>query len=170
MSNSSLINDENEDIDSSDESKYLIFRLGSDAYGTPLLGVREVLEAQSAKPIPNTAPYFKGLINVRGQIIGVVDLRLRFDYPTVETPTVAYMLFETETGPFAAIVDKVEAVVRIDDVNLQKKPNIRTQIPVEYLLGATTYEGSLVTLIDLNKTLSAEDYVMIQKAKLAATG
>lgn len=163
-------NDENQELDSADEAKYLIFRLGSEAYGTPLLGVREVLETQSPKPIPNTVPYFKGLINIRGQIIGVVDLRLRFEYPTVESPTVAYMLFETETGPFAAIVDKVEAVVRIDDVSLQKKPNIRMQIPVEYLIGASTYEGSLVTLIDLSKILSDEDYVLIQKAKLATTG
>jgi len=170
MSTPALINDENQEFDPADECKYLIFRLGSDAYGTPLLGVREVLETQSAKPIPNTAPYFKGLINVRGQIIGVVDLRLRFDYPAVESPALAYMLFETDTGPFAAIVDKVEAVVRIDDVSLQKKPNIRTQIPVDFLIGASTYEGSLVTLIDLNKTLSAEDYVLIQKAKLATTG
>lgn len=170
MSISPMETDEINDIDSADESKYLIFRLGSDAYGTPLLGVREVLEAQVPKPIPNTAPYFKGLINVRGQIIGVVDLRVRFDYPSVESETLAYMIFETETGPFAAVVDRVEAVVKIDDVGMQKKPNIRTQIPVEFLLGASTHEGLLVTLIDLNRILSADDYVLIQKAKLAATG
>jgi purine-binding chemotaxis protein CheW len=158
------------EIESSDESKYLIFRLGAEIYGTPLLGVREVLQPQAPKPIPNTAEYFKGLINVRGQILGVVDLRIRFDYPVTSFASVAFLVFETETGPIAAIVDKVEAVVRIDESQLQKKPNIRSQVPVEFLIGASSHQGQLVTLIDLNKTLSKEDYVAIQKAKLSVAG
>jgi purine-binding chemotaxis protein CheW len=159
---------ESPEIEAADESKYLIFRLGSEIYGTPLLGVREVLEPQPAKPIPNTAEHFLGLINIRGQIIGVVDLRIRFEYPVLESPSVAFLVFETESGPIAAVVDKVEAVVRIDEAQLHKKPNIRSQVPVEFLIGATSHQNQLVTLIDLNKTLSKEDYVAIQKAKLAS--
>lgn len=164
------MNQEDADSENPNELRYLLFRVGADAYATPLLGVREVLETQIAKPIPNTAPHFKGLINVRGQIIGVVDLRVRFNYPEISGSTNALMLFETETGPIGAIVDRVEAVVKIDHTQVQAKPNIRSQIPVEFLLGATNYDGCLVTLIDLNKTLSHDDYVQIQKAKVAATG
>jgi purine-binding chemotaxis protein CheW len=158
------------EIDQADESKYLIFRLGAEIYGTPLLGVREVLQPQQPKPIPNTAEHFLGLINNRGQIIGVVDLRVRFDYPITDLSSVAYLVFETETGPIAAVVDRVEAVVRIDESQLHKKPNIRSQVPVEFLIGASSHQDQLVTLIDLNKTLSKEDYVEIQKAKIAAAG
>lgn len=158
------------EIEAHDESKYLIFRLGSEAYGTPLLGVREVLQPLKPKPIPNTAPHFKGLINIRGQILGVVDLRTRFDYAAQMEPSTAYLVFETETGPIAAIVDKVEAVVKFEESQVHKKPNIRSQVPVEFLIGASSHQGQLVTLIDLNRTLSKEDYVQIQKAKLASTG
>jgi purine-binding chemotaxis protein CheW len=163
-------NDLKDDLDLADESKYLLFRLGDELYGTPLLGVREVLQPQNPKAIPNTVPHFMGLINIRGQIIGVVDLRIRFEYEKLDAPTRAYLVFETETGPIAAIVDKVEAVVRIDEGQMHKKPNIRSQVPVQFLIGAANHLGTLVTLIDLNKTLSKEDYVQIQKAKLSAAG
>jgi purine-binding chemotaxis protein CheW len=162
--------DDDSDFDTGEDSRYLLFKVGTDAYATPLLGVREVLETQTPKPVPNTAPHFKGLINVRGQIMGVVDLRVRFNYPEIEGPTNTLMLFETETGPIAAVVDRVDAVVKVDERDLNKNPNIRSQIPIEYLLGATTYQGNLVTLIDLNKTLCHDDYVQIQKAKIAAIG
>lgn len=155
-------------FEEADESKYLIYRLGTEIYGTPLLGVREVLQPQNPKPIPNTSAYFRGLINVRGQIIGVVDLRMRFDYPANDSSTTALLVFETESGPIAAIVDKVEAVTKIDDSHLHKKPNIKSQVPVEFLIGASSHQGQLVTLIDLNRTLSNEDYVQIQKAKVDA--
>lgn len=152
------------------ESRYLVFRLGTEIYGTPLLGIRELLQPQKPKAIPNTVSHFKGLINVRGQVIGVVDLRARFDYPTIDSSTVVYLLFETETGPLAAIVDKVEAVIKVDETLLQKKPNIRTQVPVEFLIGATSHNGQLITLIDFNLTLSKEDFIQIRNAKLTAAG
>lgn len=169
-SNFEDIDDEKSNFDQADEAKYLIFRLGTEIYGTPLLGVREVLQPHPPKPIPNTAPHFMGLINVRGLIMGVVDLRVRFEYPIVENPSVAFLVFETESGPIAAVVDKVEAVVKIDEGQLHKQPNIRSQVPVEFLIGASSHRGQLVTLINLNKTLSKEDYVQIQKAKLAVAG
>jgi purine-binding chemotaxis protein CheW len=167
MTNENQLNTEIEDLDSADDSKYLIFRIGNESYGTPLLGVREVLESQTPKPIPNTAPHFKGLINVRGQIIGVVDLRVRFGYPASTSPSLALMVFETETGAFAAIVDKVEAVIKIDEKELNQNPHIRSQIAHQFLIGAASYDGGLVTLVDLNKILSTDEYVQIQKAKLS---
>ncbi len=161
-------------MDQTDDAKFLIFRLGDELYGTPLLGVRQVLQFQSAKSVPNTAKHFKGLVSVRGQIMGVVDLRIRFNYPVIESKANAFLVFETDSGPLAAIVDRVEAVMRLSEEQLasqaQNKPNIKIQIPLEFLLGATSFQDQLVTLIDLNKTLSSEDYVEIQKAKLAISG
>lgn len=165
----SSVVDEDVELDDADQNKYLLFRLGLDLYGTPLLGVREVIQPLTPKAIPNTVPYFMGLINLRGQVMGVVDLRVRFEYfSDWESYNQAYLVFDTEVGPIAAIVDKVEAVVKIDDANMHKKPNIRSQVPVEYLIGAATYQERIVTLIDLNRTLSQEDYVQIQKSKMQA--
>jgi purine-binding chemotaxis protein CheW len=158
------------DLEQTGDSKYLIFRLGREVYGTPLLGVREVLEPQPPKPLPNTAKHFMGLINMRGQIMGVIDLRIRFDYPISQGETTAYLVFETETGPIAAIVDHVEAVANIELKDMENKPNIRSQVPIDFLIGATVHNNQLITLIDLNKTLSLEDYVEIKNAKLATAG
>jgi purine-binding chemotaxis protein CheW len=165
---------ENQYFDPTDESKFLIFQLDTELYGTPLLGVRQVLQPHRPKPIPNTTKHFLGLVSIRGQVMGVVDLRIRFNYPIADGPNVAFLVFETESGPLAVIVDKVEAVVQLSEELLQSqsqsKLNIRSQIPLEYLIGAVTHRDQLVTLIDLNKTLSNEDYVEIHNAKLATAG
>lgn len=155
--------------DEADESRFLLFTLDGNLYGTPLLGVREVVQPQVAKSVPNTVPYFKGLINIRGQIVGLVDLRIRFNYSTLETPSLAFLVFETESGPVAAVVDKVESVVRIDSAKIHQNPNIKSQVPIEFLLGVANLDQNLVTLIDLNKTLSQADYAEIQNTKLAAS-
>lgn len=150
-----------------EESKYLLFRLDGDLYGTPLLGVREVIEPQPVKHIPNTVSYFNGLINIRGQVVGALDLRLRLNYPTADGRKRALLVFETETGTVAALVDLVEAVIEVEEKDLHKKPNVRSHVPLEYLIGVTTYQGQLVTLIDLNRTFSQEDLVEVRRGKLA---
>jgi purine-binding chemotaxis protein CheW len=137
--------------------RYLIFRLGHELYGTPLLGVREVVENQPAKSVPNTVPHFKGVINIRGQIVGVIDLRMRFDHPAAETPNTALMVFETNSGPMAALVDKVESVVKIEEQYIVRRPNVRSMRSLEFLIGIAQDDGRLVTLVDLNKTLGNEE-------------
>lgn len=151
-----------------DESRYLLFTLDGNHYGTPLLGVREVIEPQEAKTVPNTVPFFKGLINIRGQIVGLVDLRLRFGYAVGESPSQAYLVFETESGPVAAIVDKVEAVAQIEMNKIHQNPNIQSQVSMEFLFGVAQLDSRLVTLIDLKLTLSQAEYVEIRNSKLVA--
>ena len=156
--------------DTADDSKYLLFRLGGELYGTPLLGVREVIQPLMPKAVPNTVPHFLGLINIRGQIAGVVELRRRFDYVATHTDAACFLVFDTETGPIAALVDKVEAVVSFPKDQLLAKPNVRSQIPAEFLIGAATHADHLVTLIDLQKSLTMEDYIQIANSKLQVAG
>lgn len=167
MSQSILFEDPS-DEESPEEVRYLLFRLGGELYGTPLLGVREVVEPQPCKPVPNTAPHFKGVINVRGRIVGLADLRIRFGYEPVASPQLALLLFETESGPIAAVVDAVETVLRIDEKDIETRPNIRAQVPTEFLIGIANLQGRLVTLIDLGRSLVAEDIVAIRQSKLVA--
>ncbi len=141
------------DAENQEESRYLLFKLGQEVYGTPLLGVREVVEPLDSKPVPNTVNYFLGVINIRGQIVGVLDLRARFGHKCERTPENALMVFDTDNGPMAALVDRVEAVVRINDSKIEKEPNIKTSAPTEFLLGIAHHDDRLITLIDLNKAL-----------------
>lgn len=142
---------------SEDEIRYLLFRLGGELYGTPLLGIREVVEPQDPKPVPNTVPYFSGVINIRGQVVGVLDLRQRFQHACDKHSGMALMVFDTEAGPLGALVDRIEAVVPIPDTNIEKKPNVRTTVPLEFLIGIGNQEGKLVTLVDLNRILGREE-------------
>ena len=140
-----------------EEQKYILFRLGSELYGTALLDVREVVEPIEPKPIPNTVPWFKGVINIRGEIVGVIDLRKRFGHAEESTSGLALMIFSTSAGPLAGLVDKVESVVRIPEADIERHPNVMSVVPAEYLLGIGTVQNRLVTLVDLAKILGDEE-------------
>lgn len=140
-----------------DQDRYLLFVLGQDLYGTPLMGVREVVEYQKAKPIPHTVRAFLGVINIRGEIIGVVDLRARFQYPAEENREVAMMVFSTENGTLAAVADRMEGVVRIPAEAIDPTPRVESKLPPSYLMGIGRCRDRLVTLIDLPKILEREE-------------
>lgn len=140
-----------------DEARYLLFRIAGELYGTPLLGVREVVEPQEPKPIPNTVSFFSGVINLRGQVVGVMDLRKRFGHEATHQAGMALMVFDTESGPIAALVDAIESVTQIPRSNIEAKPAVRTNVPVDYLIGIGKHGGRLVSLIDLNHILGIEE-------------
>ena len=140
-----------------DDARFLLFKVGGDIYGTPLLGIREVVEPQEPRPIPNTVPFFTGVINLRGQVVGIIDLRKRFGCEAVRLPRMALMVFSTESGPLGALVDEIECVARIPESKIETKAVIRTHVPGEYFIGIGNQDGRLVSLIDLNKILATEE-------------
>lgn len=140
-----------------DDARFLLFKVAGELYGTPLLGIREVVEPQEPKPIPNTVPFFSGVINLRGQVVGVVDLRKRFGHEATKHHGMALMVFETESGPLAAVVDEIDCVVQLTEEHIDTKPIVRANVPSEYLLGIGNQDGRLISLIDLNRILGSED-------------
>lgn len=140
-----------------DDARFLLFKVGGQLYGTPLLGIREVVEPQEPKPIPNTVSFFSGVINLRGQVVGVVDLRKRFGCEASRLPRMALMVFSTESGPLGALVDEIECVVKIPAAKIESKAVIRTQVPADYFIGIGNQDGRLISLIDLNKILGTEE-------------
>ncbi|MBP9837264.1 MAG: purine-binding chemotaxis protein CheW [Proteobacteria bacterium] len=147
-------------------TRYLIFKVCDEVYGTPLLGVREVVEFHQPKTIPNTTSYFAGVINIRGEIVGVIDLRKRFGYNVEENNGVAMIVFSTAEGTIAAIVDKVEAVIELQSNQIEARPNVKTKVRLDYLLGIGKHKDQLITLVDLNGVLAIEDLVSIKESKL----
>lgn len=127
--------------------RYLIFQLGKDVYGTPLLSVREVIENKPTKAVPNSAPGFEGVINLRGDVIGVIDLRKLLGVEA--TQSLSVLVFESEMGTLGGIVDRCLAVVEIPDANIEKKDYHGASERGEYLLGIGKLPDSLVTLLDL---------------------
>jgi purine-binding chemotaxis protein CheW len=140
------------------DSKYLIFNIGEDQYGSPLLSIREVLEYQKPKFMPNMVASFSGVINVRGAIVGVVDLRSRFSINNVVGPKTAMLLCDTEKGSIVAVVDLVESVIEFEPENIEAKPPIKSRVEQKYLIGVAKRKEQLITILDLHKLLNEEEY------------
>lgn len=148
--------------ESTDDSRYLLFWLGDELFGTPLMGVREVVELQKIKPIPHTINSYLGVINIRGEIVGTIDLRVRMGMECVESRLAAMIVFETAGGPIAAVADRLDGVAKISGANVDTKPRVEAKLAMEYLIGVGKLKDKLVTLIDLKKVLDAEEIARVQ--------
>ena len=140
-----------------DDARFILFKVGGGLYGTPLLGIREVAESQEPRPIPNTVPFFSGVINMRGQVLGVIDVRKLFGHEATKHPRMALMVLTTELGPLGALVDQIESVARIPSSSIDSKTVIRSHIPNDYRIGFAHHDGRLISLIDLNGILGTEE-------------
>jgi purine-binding chemotaxis protein CheW len=127
----------------------MIFQLGGQTYGTPILCVREVIEYKSPKPVPNVDNGFEGVINLRGEVIGVVDLRkvLKIAAP----PPKCLIVFESGMGLMAVAVDKMLSVLEIADQDLETRENSGAKEGQDYFIGIGKTAIGLVTILDLNK-------------------
>ena len=101
--------------------KFLIFQLGEEHYATPLLSVKEIVEPHNYTPVPNCQPYFLGVTNLRGQILGLIDLRKKLGFQPENRVRMSYMVFDTESGLLAALVDEVLSVTTIKDEDIEKR-------------------------------------------------
>ncbi len=127
--------------------RYMIFKLGDEIYGTPLLSVREVIENRQAKPVPNATLGFEGVINLRGDVIGVVDLRKLLK--TNSNESLSILVFEGDQGALGGIVDKCLSVLEIPDNQIERRAGMNARDGADYCLGIGKTPDGLVTLIDL---------------------
>lgn len=140
-------------------NKYLIYQLGHENFATPLIEVREVIEFREAKPIPHTSSFFKGVINIRGEIVGVLDLRERLNVKDAGEP-MAQLIFETDNGPLAAIVDRVHSVTVILEKDLERRPAVHSGGEDRaYFLGVGKVDDRLLTVVSLRKILTPAQLV-----------
>ena len=169
MENSAYISEVDENESSSiDENKYIIFRLGNEIYGTRLLDIREVVEELPIKTIPNTCSSFMGVCNLRGQIIGVIDLRVKFGVtpPIQDRPIL--LVYETESGTIAAKIDEIISVSVILPLEIERKAKIVTNVPSTYIEGIGKLDKHLITIMKLREILSTEEFTEVNDSKILA--
>lgn len=130
--------------------KYMIFVLGGEQYGVPLLTVREVIEYKVPKPVPNSAAGFEGVINLRGDVVGIMDLRkllkVKGDKPR------CMLVFESQAGLMGAIVDRVLSVSEILEKDIEVRSSIGVKEASDCFIGVGKLDSGLITLVDLQKT------------------
>lgn len=138
--------------------KFMMFTLGSDRYATQLSMVKEVIGLAQITKVPNVPRYFRGLINLRGKIISVMDLRERLNIPLKEeSRRPCIIIAEIQGLTLGAIVDDVLEVLGIEDSQLDRQIDIGANSTRDYIVGAIRYEGKPLSLIlDLAKVMDAE--------------
>lgn len=150
---------ENEGRRREDIERFLVFDVSGNLYGTPLLSVREVIERQKIKPVPYSPSYFLGIMNLRGKVVSVIDLRLKFSTKIDDESEGAgfIMILDLEDTFIGVLIDKVVSVqsLSVDDVSFL--PQIDANIDPDFLIGAARFEDQLITLIELSKLIDKEE-------------
>lgn len=142
--------------------KYLVIRLGGASYGVPVLSVREIIRLCPVTPVANMPAHVRGVINLRGRVIPLVDLRVRFGLPLLadddRTCVVVAQVAAAAGGtrPYGVIVDGVEEVASFGDHDLEPVPDFGGVIDPRFLTGMAKTASGVVALIDLDMLAAAE--------------
>ena len=149
----------------SNAQRFLAFSLNDEEYAIPLLHVKEVIAIPEVTPIPYTPPHFLGIMNLRGQVISIVDLRLKFKMKKAErTAETTVVICDFDSFCLGVVVDSVNSVLALTESDIAAKPEIESTINSSYITGVTKKDKKLVVLLDLAKALSVEDRQALDKA------
>ena len=151
------------------EGKYLTFTLGKEEYGIGILKIKEIIGLVDVTSIPNTPDFVKGVINLRGKVIPIVDLRMRFgmkkvDYTERTCIVVVEIYGQSDKIIIGLVVDAVSEVLNIRKEDIEDAPDFGTKLDTEYILGMAKMGGGVKILLDIDKVLSAADVLIIEKA------
>ncbi len=150
--------DDDDDIDNID-NQFLAFDIGDEQYGIGIAQIMEIIEMVPITPIPNMEHYIKGVINLRGKVLPVMDVRLRFTMEEKEydagTCIIVVQINDLEIG---LIVDSVSEVVEIKDEEMQRPPNISQDSKKRFVLGMARVEEKVTILLELEKLLYEDDF------------
>ena len=139
--------------------KYLVFQLDREEFGIRVLQVREIMGVQEITAVPQTPAHVKGVINLRGKIIPVVDLRLKFGLPQVEYTQrtciiVVQVQVETNSMLMGIVVDGVAEVLNLVAGEIEDTPDFGEDVSTPYLLGMAKVKGNVKMLLDIDQVLA----------------
>lgn len=139
----------------------IVFRVGDEEFGVPIEAVQEIIKIGLITPIPDSPEFIKGLINVRGDIVAVIDVRARFFLSTHDDFPKHIIIAKQNGNLFGLMVDEVIEVLRVQESEVKPPPQLMTKIHEEYVHGVLTHEGRLIILLDLNQVLSEEELIRL---------
>ena len=147
----------------------LVFKLGSEEYGVDILKVQEIRGYEKVTPIPRSPDYLKGVVNLRGTIVPVIDLRVKFGMPdpTYDSLTVVIVL-RIGSRTIGAVVDAVSDVVRLAENEIREAPKLGAMVDSSYLAGVATQGERMILALDIEKLLSAAEMNLLGEAAAAA--
>ena len=151
------------------EGKYLTFSLGGEEYGIGILKVKEIIGLMTITPIPQTPQHIKGVINLRGKVIPVIDLRLKFGIEAMDyTERTCIIVTEIATVnnkiAMGIVVDSVSEVLNIKAAEIEDTPNFGTLLDTSYILGMAKIGQNVKILLDIDRVFNERDFQDIAAA------
>ncbi|WP_157150291.1 chemotaxis protein CheW [Brachyspira sp. SAP_772] len=139
-------------MSSTTSNQILVFKINNELYGMDILKVQEILSFMPPTPIPNSPEYFKGIINLRGTIILVIDLRSRFHFDKPMDPeNCVIVVVAIGNKKYGLVVDSVSDVLTINNENIQSEIDIHSGIDSRYINGLVKSNEQMIILVDIDK-------------------
>ncbi len=144
------------------EEQFLTFLMGQDEYGVDILAVQEIHCWIEPRPMPNTPEYIRGVIDWRGTMVPIIDLRVRFKYTDTScTPTTVVIILKTELadkteGIIGIVVDAVADVYDIKKLDIKKSPSFGGKVDTKFIKGITKIKESMIVILETNQLIDWE--------------
>jgi len=139
-------------------NRYLTFLLDNEKYGVEILKIKEIIGYQKSIKVPNTPSFVEGVINLRGKIIPVIDLRLKLNMPKIEpevyTAIIIASIHDLETG---FVVDQVQEVASVNEENLQEPPKFEDKRNTQFLSKMAQIDKDVIMITDLEKIFDMDE-------------
>ena len=150
------------------EVKYLMFNLVDEEYGISILKIKEIIGMMPITTIPESPEFVKGVINLRGKVIPVIDLRLRFTMPEIDyTERTCIIVVEIAghavTVQIGLVVDSVSEVLNAKAEDIEETPTFGAQLDTDYISGMAKMDGGVKILLDIDKVLSEEEFFALDQ-------
>lgn len=152
-------------VSSQETTQYLTFKLGEEVFAVDIAKVREVLDFTNMTKVPRTPEFMRGVINLRGSVVPVVDLRLKFGLEKTEKTVntciiITEVAVDNETTVLGALADSVQEVIDLEPGQIEPPPKIGTRLKTEFIRGMGKQDGSFLILLDIDKVFSSEELAM----------
>ena len=149
----------NETVDNDEVLQWVTFKLDNETYGINVMQVQEVLRYSEIAPVPGAPLYVLGIINLRGNVVTVIDTRQRFGLESSDvTDNTRIVIIEAEKQVIGILVDSVAEVVYLKVSDIDEAPNVGNDDSARFIQGVSNREGELLILVDLNQLLSDDEW------------
>lgn len=155
------------DFTPGEELQFVVFKLGDEEYGIPITQVKEIIRLTTPTKIPKSPAFIEGVINLRGEIMPIVDLKKRFELELSEYDSDARIIVVEISDHICGItVDAVSEVLRISTSSIEPPPGMMANIDVEYIAGVGKVEDRLLIILDIDKLFNDDEQQALKQVKI----
>ncbi|MGE5364666.1 MAG: chemotaxis protein CheW [Bacteroidota bacterium] len=154
----------------SDTRQYLTFKLNDEVFGVDVAKVREILDLIKITRVPQTPDFMRGVINLRGSVVPVVDMRIKFGLEATESTVntcivVVEVELDGENTILGALVDSVQEVFELEQSEIEPAPRIGTKLRTDFIKGMGKHDDRFIILLNIDKIFSTEELELVQNAQ-----